>query len=209
VKEMLFIVDAVFYLLTTHAVTPRDLFSGIACVLFLGAFLPYIIATLRKKTKPMKATWIIWWVLDIITLAGEYAKHSINGQIIGAVAGAGIVVVLALKYGTPGWTRLEKLCLAGAFVGVAIWGLTNDPVWGILICSGVIFGGSIPTFISAWTDPKRENKLAWSIYFTSCFPAMLAVPRWTLADAAQPINFLIIESIMMYILYIRPRLRVK
>jgi hypothetical protein len=35
--------------------------------------------------------------------------------------------------------------------------------------------------------------------------AVIAIPHWTLADATQPITFFVIDTIMMYILFIRPR----
>jgi len=69
----------------------------------------------------------------------------------------------------------------------------------------VAFIGSFPTFISAWKDPRKENKLAWTIFWLSCICAMIAIPRITFADAAQPTTFFLIESVMMYILYFRAR----
>jgi hypothetical protein len=132
----------------------------------------------------------------------------VNGQILGAVVGVWIVIILALKRGTPGWTNLDKLCLVGAALGIVLWQTFNNPVLAIVTSQIVIFLGSIPTFVSAWQDPSRENKLAWTIYWISCILAVFAIPKWTFQDAGQPINFLLIESIMMFILYVRPKLSV-
>lgn len=183
----------------------KGIFSVIAGLLAIAGFVPYIRAILRGETKPAKASWIIWAGLDTITIAGMYAKDALNGQIIGAVIGTWAVAVLVLKYGTPGWTRLDKFCLTGAALGIALWLLFGSPTLGIIISLGVIFIGSIPTFASAWKDPSRENKLTWAIFWVSCVFAGLAIPKWTLADAATPITFFTIETIMMYILYVRPR----
>ena len=90
----------------------------IAGVLFIIGFVPYIRAIVRKETKPTTASWLIWATLDTITLAGMFFKNAVNGQIIGAVLGAWVVVVLALIYGTRGWTKLDKYCLGGAVLGV-------------------------------------------------------------------------------------------
>lgn len=184
----------------------KETLSVLAGVLFIAAFVPYIRAILRKETKPAKASWIIWATLDAITLLGMFFKDTVNGQILGAVLGAGVVAALALKYGTPGWTKLDKFCLAGAVLGIVLWQVFNDPVFGIVTSLSVVFLGSMPTFTAAWKDPSRENKLAWTLFWVSCVCAVIAIPQWTLADAAQPITFFAIESIMMYILFIRPRL---
>jgi len=183
----------------------KETLSILAGLLFVAAFVPYIRAILRKETKPAKASWLIWASLDTITLAGMFFKDTVNGQILGAVLGAWVVAVLALKYGTPGWTKLDKACLVGAVLGIVLWQVFNDPVFGIVTSLSVVFLGSIPTFTSAWKDPSRENKLAWTIFWVSCVCAVIAIPHRTLADAAQPITFFAIETIMMYILFVRPR----
>lgn len=183
----------------------KDSLSIIAGVLFVAAFVPYVRAILRKETHPAKASWVIWATLDSITFAGMLTEHTVNGQIVGAILGAWTVVALAVKYGKPGWTRLDKSCLGGAVLGIALWKVFSNPVLGIMTSLSVVFLGSIPTFASAWKDPSKEDRTAWTIFWISCVFAVIAIPAWTLADAAQPITFFLIESIMMYILYVRPR----
>lgn len=133
------------------------------------------------------------------------AEHTVNGQIIGAVIGATIVIGLAMKYGTPGWTKTDKFCLGGALLGIALWLAFNNPSFGIITSCAVAFLGSIPTFLSAWKDPNREDKLAWTIFWISCICAVIAIPQWNLANAAQPITFFSIESIVVFILYFRSK----
>lgn len=183
----------------------KNLFSVAAGVLFILGFVPYAFSILKGETKPAKASWIIWASLDTITLVAMWANQSLNGQIIGAVVGAWVIVVLALKYGVPGWTRLDKFCLGGAVLGIALWTIFNSPTMGLITSVSVVFLGSIPTFVSAWHDPSRENKVAWTIFWVSCVFAVLAIPKATFQDAMQPITFFLIESIMMYILYIGSR----
>ncbi|MBI2410842.1 MAG: hypothetical protein HYV32_03045 [Candidatus Kerfeldbacteria bacterium] len=184
----------------------KSILSVASGILFVVAFLPYIQAIRRREAQPCKATWIIWATLDTITLAGMWTKGTLNGQIIGAVLGAWIVVGLALKYGIPGWSKLDKACMGGAVFGIILWQIFNNPVLGMLTSLFVVFLGSIPTFVSAWKEPANENRTAWTIYWVSCMLALLAIPAWTVADAAQPITFSTIETTMMFILYVKPRL---
>jgi len=182
----------------------QSVLSVTAGVLFVAGFIPYVRAILVGTTKPAKASWIIWASLDTITLVGMCVQHSVNGQIIGAVAGAWIVVIFAIKYGTSGWTRLDKFCLAGAVLGIVLWKLFSNPTLGIVTSNSVVFLGSIPTFVSAFKDPTREDKLGWTIFWISCICAVSAIPKLTFEDATQPIVFCAIETIMMYLLYFRP-----
>lgn len=185
----------------------KGILSVAAGVLFIVAFIPYIRSILRKETKPAKASWIIWASLDYLVFAGMLAEHTINGQILGAVVGATIVIGLAMKYGARGWTTLDKFCLGGAVLGIVLWQVFDNPSFGIVTACVVAFVGSIPTFVSAWKDPGRENKLAWTLFWISCVCAVIAIPHWTLADAAQPIAFFVIESTMMFIMLVRPRMK--
>lgn len=187
----------------------KDALSVIAGLLAFIGIIPYIYGILREETKPAKASWIIWTVLDIIVLAGMFAKHAVNGQILGATIGAAVIAILALKYGVPGWTKLDRFCFAGAILGIVLWQAFSNPTLGIITSLSVAFIGSIPTFASAWKDPKRENKLAWTIAFISSICAIIAIPQWTLAHASQPVTFFIIQMIIVYILYTRPLSLVK
>lgn len=179
----------------------------ISALLFAIAFFPYIRSILRGQTKPSKASWLIWASLDIITIIGMYYKDAVNGQIITAVVGGCIVFALSLHYGTPGWTKLDKWCIAGAVLGVVLWLVFNEPVFGIVVSNAVMFIGSFPTFRTAWIDPSKEDKKAWTIFWLSCVAQMFAIPAFTFADVTQPLTFFVVESIMMYLIFLRkPRL---
>jgi len=179
-------------------------FSILAGVIFTLAFVPYIRAIVQKKTKPAKASWVIWASLDTITFAAMAVKGTINGQIASAIVCAWSVAILAMIFGTKGWTELDKACLAGALLGVGLWLAFNDAIFGIIVGQLVIFLGSIPTFRNAWRNPEHENKTAWFLYWLSCFPAVFAASKqMTFESLAQPINFFLIESVMVYLLFIR------
>ncbi len=177
-----------------------------AGVLFLLGFLPYIRAILRRETVPSKASWLIWAGLDTITVLGMLFAGSLNGQIFGAVAGAWVTTALALKYGSAGWTRLDKLCLGGAVLGIVLWLTTSNPLFGIVISQTVVLLGAVPTVTSAWKDPSQEDRFSWTVWWVSCVCAMFAIPQWTFKDAFQPSVFFLIETTMVAILYLKPRL---
>jgi hypothetical protein len=206
----------------------KKIFDTLAFLLIIIAFYPYIKAVWKDrnipagtpgKTEPSKTSWIIWAALDIITAYGMYVKGSINGQISAAVIGGCTVAVLAMKFGTSNWTKLDKGCLGGAVLGIVLWKVFGDATPGIVTCQIVLFVGSIPTFVSVWKDPGRENKVAWIIFWLSCVSALIAIPGLTLDvmlneptqfflahlnHTAQPVTFFIIETIVTSTLFIRP-----
>lgn len=180
-----------------------SIISGSLCIL---GFIPYARAILAGTTKPAKATWIIWASLDAIILAGMYVENSINGLIIGCTTGAFVVAGLALKYGLPGWTKLDKFCITGAILGVVLWKMSGNPTLGIIISLTVMLIGSMPIFVSTYNDPTKEDKVGWVIFWLACVFALGAIPKLTWEDASQPIVFFVIETTMMWLLFIKPQI---
>ncbi|MBI1934182.1 hypothetical protein HYS30_00790 [Candidatus Peregrinibacteria bacterium] len=183
----------------------KETLNVFAAVLFVGGFVPYISAVVRGSAKPSKASWIIWASLDVLTAAAMYASGSLNGQIVGAAAGAWTVATLSLLYGERGWTPLDKICLLWGGSGIVLWLTMGSPLPAIITAMAVLAGGGMPTLIAAWQDPRREDRLAWTLFWLSCLCAVLAIPRWTLEDALQPLNFAAFDTAMMGILFLRPR----
>lgn len=162
-------------------------------------------AILYKGKKPVKASWIIWTIVDIVVLLGMYAKHAVNGQIVGGTIGVLVIVTLAFLYSPLVWKPLHTYCLVSAVIGVILWKTFHDPVLGILAGLIANFMGCWPTLESVWKHPEREDKLAWSIGWFACVCALIAIPRLTWEDAAQPIAYFVNQSLTMYILVIRSR----
>lgn len=183
-------------------------FSILSGIIFTLAFVPYIKAIVQKKTKPEKASWIIWASLDTMAFAAMAVKGTINGQIASAIVCSWIVVVVTMIYGKRGWKKTDKICLASALLGAVLWLFSKDAIFGIIASQAAIFIGSIPTFQHAHKNPEEEDKLAWFLYWLSCLPAVFATSQqMTFESLAQPINFLVIESVMVYLLFIKRRSR--
>ena len=178
----------------------KDTLSVVSGVLFLIGFVPYIRAILNGPTKPPKASWVIWASMDSITLSGMMIRHSVNGQIIGAVIGAWTVVILSLKYGEPGWDKRSKVYLIVAAMLVPLTFIRAT--LGIIASSAVVMVGGFKTFEHAYDKPEEEDRLAWTIYWVSCVLAIIAVPAWDWDHATQPVTFAIIETIVMWLLWV-------
>ena len=184
----------------------REILSILAGILVVIGDIPYIVSILRKEkpNKPSKASWIIWAILDTIAFAGMVAEDSVNGQIIGTVLGVWVVMALALIYGKPGFTKLEKFCLIGAVFGLILWKIIG-PVAGVVTSLILIFIGSLPTFDKARKNPGGEDGLSWIIWWLSSLVQLIALQKWDLAHAAQPVVFITSSTIMLCLIYIIPR----
>lgn len=190
--------------------------SLIAGILSLVGFVPYIRAILKDrnipsgtpgKNEPSKASWLIWTTLNTLTLVGMYAEKSANLQITGIALMSFVVLALSFKYGKRGWTSLDIFCICGAVLGLILWKVFDNPTLCIVISLIVILIGCVPAFTEAWFDPSKESGTAWTIFWVSSLLVTLSITKWTVATSAQPLVFLGNQTVMMYILYFRPRVK--
>ncbi len=179
----------------------RTILSAISGALVVAAFVPYIRAILRKETKPAKVSWLIWSCLETITVAGMFAKHAINGQIVGSAVGNWVVLILALKSGKAGWSILDKLCLGGGVLAIVLWKTLDNPTLAIIMSLSGVFIASVPTLVSAWHNPKNESRAAWTINWASCVLTTLAIPAWNVENVIQPAVFMVVNIAMMFLLW--------
>ena len=184
-----------------------NVLSLIAGALGILGFIPYIRAVIRKETQPQKASWIAWGILNFITLAGMYVKGVATVQMTAITLGSWAVAALAFRYGRPGWSKLDKTCLGGAVLAIALWKLFDNSTFGIAISLLGLFVSGIPTWKSAWQTPKKENRAAWVIFAMSSLFALLTIRTFTVASVAQPIEFLVNQTVTVAFLSTRAPMR--
>ncbi|MFZ2523200.1 MAG: hypothetical protein WAW92_02325 [Minisyncoccia bacterium] len=180
-----------------------SLLSG---VLFFVAFLPYVWAIVNHQTVPSPVSWAIWASVDTLVLVAMKQEKAPIGQITGAVAGAWIVTILAIIFGKPTMGSIEWVSVVGAIAGIVLWKKTGNAVTAIVCSQLAVFIGAIPTFANGYANPSQENPIAWTIWFVSCICALFAVKKWNLAEALQPVTFTVIETVMVFLVVIRPHL---
>lgn len=168
-----------------------------AGILFFLAYVPYTWSLVRGKIQPTKSSWVIWWLMDILSLIGMSIKHTANGQIVAAVICGALVLVLILKYGNRGWGTLDVASIIIAGIGMIFWIFTKNANSAIIAGQLVILVGAIPTIASVWERPQDENILAWMLWTVSCVVLTTGISRWTIANALQPIAFLIADGSIM------------
>lgn len=184
--------------------TALSILSGV--LLIVGMF-PYIILTIKRKIQPAKTTWIIWAFVDYLVLFGMISEGAFNWQIAAACVSATIIMALSIKLGESGWTNLDKFCLAGAGLGALLWYFSGNGLFGVVIGTSIGTLGSFPTFASTMEDPKKESKFTWSVFAVSSALSVIAIPRFSVADAMQPVFYFLVGLVMLYLLFFHQRIR--
>jgi hypothetical protein len=186
--------------------TDQVIFGLIAGAISLAAFVPYIITSVRGKTRPNRATWFIWSVLGLILLASYYAVGARDTiwLMVGNQIGFFATLAVSMRYGEGGWTKLDKGCIVGAGLGLVAWLVFNSPLMALIMSIIMDFIGGIPTIRKAYHDPGSENRMTWFLFSAGNVFNLIAIGNdWTIPIAGYPVYMFLISSLILGILILR------
>jgi hypothetical protein len=153
------------------------------------AMAPYFIDIVRGKTKPERATWWIWLLLNFVSFGaqvGAGAKWSLcmtGGQLI--VTGA--VAVLSVRYGYGVFHKKDMAAIVFALVGIVLWWLLDSPLMALLVVLAVDLVGFWLTIEKTWKAPHTETLATWAIGAASGFLGAIAAGHWNLTHVIYPL----------------------
>lgn len=184
----------------------------IAGVIKLVGLVPYVKDIFRKKTKPERATWWIWSILNAVALAALIDAGG-KWQLIMVACQTfitGLIAVLSLKYGYGTFRRKDVVSIAAAVVGVILWQITSQPLLALLVVIAVDALAAALTAVKTWEDPSTETLVSWVMSTLGDFFGVLAVGALNFTQLSYPVYILIADAaVMLIIVYRRKQIAVK
>lgn len=171
------------------------------------AFLPYVRDILKLKTKPERASWLIWGVLGSIAFFSQLAEGASDSLWMTAAQTLGVVLVFALsiKFGVGGLTKRDKIALVIAGIGLVLWYLTNEATIALFIVIIIDSIGTILTVIKTYKRPESETLISWVLYGASGFLALFAVGSFNLVLFAYPVYIFLANFAVVCAIYLGRR----
>ena len=147
----------------------EEIIGLVAGGLALLNVVPYVISILKGITEPSRSAYAIWLVIDTVVLVSYYSVGASNTLWAFAAFWFSTVVVflLSLKYGMPGFTRVDLVSIIIGVISILLWVITSDPLitlYSILVAKVM---GYMPIVHKSYVHPKTENTLAWNITFAA------------------------------------------
>ena len=116
------------------------IFSGIAIILALAGFVPYIALIIRGKVKPHVFSWVIWGITTTVVFFAQLeADGGMGAWPIGLSGFITILIAILayLKRGDSTITRADWGFLIAALASLPLWYMTNDPLWTVVILTTI------------------------------------------------------------------------
>ncbi|HEV2412825.1 MAG TPA: hypothetical protein VGS28_03395 [Candidatus Saccharimonadales bacterium] len=176
---------------------------GIASgVLSCVGYIPYIRDILRSKARPERATWLIWSVLSLIAFFAQLNKGATQSLWFTGFnfLTTGLIFSLSIKRGIGGLARRDIIGLLTAAIGLALWYLTGNALYALIVTIAVDTVGSILTILKTYDHPWTETYTVWVLDGLASILAVISVGRLDYTLMLYPFvlfvsNFIIVGTI--------------
>jgi len=187
----------------------RAICAFVAFMLTCIAYLPYYADTLAWRTRPQRASWLIWGVLSTISFASQVTEGATTSLVFAGIQCAGTLGIMALatSRGIGGFlNRRDRPVLLAAGAGLVAWYLTDDAAWALCIsCSISLIGGTV-TVAKAYRYPQSETLPFWFTSFVASLFAIGSVGGWDPILLMYPVYLMTLKgSVVVAILLGRQR----
>lgn len=180
--------------------SPFAIFGILSALLSTFAYVPYIVDTLRGRTTPQRASWLIWSVLSGIALASQVFEGATDSLWFAGAQVAGTVCVCVLAFvfrgsGFLNWRDCGVLALAAG--GLVAWYFTDTAIYALAITISISLAGGMVTVTKAYRDPDSETMTTWLFSGIASFLALLAVGTVDLVIMAYPLYLLTLNGMIV------------
>ena len=172
------------------------LFGYASAVLSVIAFAPYIYNTLRGRTVPQRASWLVWSVLSAIAFwaqlhEGASASLWFTGvQVVGATT----VFLLSVFCGKGLYFRpFEYFGLCAAAVGLGLWYYCDTAAYALAITIGISLIGGLFTIHKAYLWPASETLGTWLLGTVAATFGALSVAAMDPLLLAYPVYLVVLR----------------
>lgn len=167
----------------------KEFLSALAIALTFFAFFPYICSILKGEIKPHVFSWVIWGSTTFIVFLAQLKDGGGVGAWPIGVSGLITIYVAFLAYVKKAditITKTDWFFFLSAMMSLPLWYFTADPLWAVIILTGVDVFGFGPTVRKAYSHPFDENRLFFSLFMVRNLIVVIALEHYSLTTVLFP-----------------------
>lgn len=159
----------------------------------------YIASIFKGQTKPHVYTHLVWGIVTGIAFFAQVFDDAGPGSwAMGLTAAVCLFQsALALKYGEKNITLTDKIALLAAFLAIAAWVITKDPLMSVILASSINVVAFYPTCRKSWISPWQENLAAYNIANLKMVLSLAAIAHFTLVTMIYPIACIAVNALFV------------
>jgi hypothetical protein len=191
--------------------TLKDVFGLLSVVLSVVSYVPYARSIFVANTKPHAFTWLVWGaVMAIAFVAQLYDRAGAGSWATGLSAafclGIGVVAVFR---GEKHITAGDWIALVVTLIAIPLWVVTSDPLWSVLLVTGIDAVAYYPTFRKSYAKPDEELASKYVLTVIRYLFSLLALERFTIVTSVYQLVSIVMETAVVIMLLWRRSVRKK
>ena len=168
-------------------------------ILYIASYVTYIRDIIPGKTKPERASWLIWLVLGTIALTSQYALGARVSLALVLTQTLGVTIIFILSLwrgvGLPG--HKDVVAIIFACLGLVLWVYTDQPILALLIVIAIDAIGVYLTAIKAYKYPSSETVSAWALACLAGVVTVLTIGDFSIGVLLYPIYTIILNIVIL------------
>jgi hypothetical protein len=190
--------------------TLKDMFGLLSLVLSVVSYVPYARSIFVANTKPHAFTWLVWGAVMAIAFVAQLLDKAGAGSWATGLSAAfclGIGVV-ALFRGEKHITRGDWIALVFTLLAIPLWVVTSDPLWSVLLVTGIDAVAYYPTFRKSYVKPDEELAFKYVLTVIRYLFSLLALEHYTVVTSVYQLVSIVMEmAIVVMLLWRRAALK--
>ena len=169
--------------------SPKELISTLAMALTFVAFLPYIRSVVKGRVRPHMFSWIIWGLATSSVFFAQLADGAGAGAWPIGFSGLLTFLIGLLAY----WkradvtiTRSDWVFFLSALASLPVWYLTSDPLWAVVILTGIDLLAYGPMLRKTWHQPWSESLTFMLLFSLRNYLVLFALEHYSLTTVLFP-----------------------
>jgi len=173
-----------------HHILQRQHLAVVSALLTAACVVPYLRDIYRGETRPQRVSWFIYALLSVVAAVPQFISGDHAGAYLatGSAIGFTAVFIASIRHGEGGASRLDRLSLALASLGVVLSIVVDQPMIAVI---AVVVAEQLATFLTvakASRDPSSETAITWAMDGLAGVSAIAAVASFSPAELLYPIH---------------------
>lgn len=183
----------------------------ISSIIAVVCFIPYFRDIFLRKTQPHAYSWLVWTILQVVGVlaqlkdGGGYGAWALG---VGAIS-CFIIFLLSFKFGTKNISRFDFVCLLACLIAVLFYFKLSNPVWAILVVTGIDFVGFLPTYRKGWQEPDTETVSTYIMSASSNLISILALQNYTVTTVFYIASLFFTNTIFASVVLLKRYLNIR
>lgn len=183
----------------------KNVFLAISVGFSLWGLIIGLKSILKGRFKPQRMTRFLLFLIFVLIFASLLVQGDKNSIYIAFITmiSTFLIFILSIKRGIGGFSIFDFGVLFATIIALVIWGLSNNPLLGLLMTLVAWSFAYVPTIIKSWIIPKTEDWFFYLVYVVASLFSILSIKEYTLANLAFPMYLIFANSLLVFIIIFR------